>query len=218
LCFSPEASFIAAAAITTVGAVSLHKATDNPTKILACIPLFFGIQQLTEGFVWLSLLYEQFAFLKGVSAAGFIVFAWIIWPTWIPLSMWKIEKNSSRKTILKVFLFFGIVISFILAYALIFRNVRPEILDCSIIYNFEVSKQIHQTFGVLYLIVTVVPTLLSKVSKAWLLGAMNVIAYAGTKLFISDRILSIWCFFAAIASVIVLWIIVDYNKARKLEH
>ncbi|MFT5513697.1 MAG: hypothetical protein ACI8SE_002106 [Bacteroidia bacterium] len=65
---------------------------------------------------------------------------------------------------------------------------------------------------------TVIPTLISKVPKVWLLGVMNVLAYAGTKIFINERILSIWCFFAAITSVIVLWIIEDYNKRKAIEN
>ncbi len=216
MCFSPEASFSAAAIITTVGVVSLSKASSLPYKLLGCIPLFFGIQQLAEGFVWLSLLYERFAFIKDVSASAFIVFAWIVWPIWVPMSMWQIEADVKRKKLIKSFFFVGVFVSLALAYTLVFRNVEAGILDCSIIYNFDVSENIHSTFGVLYLLVTVVPTLLSKVPKTWLLGVMNILAYVGTKLFISDRILSIWCFFAALTSVIVLWIILDEKKRSRV--
>ncbi|MFT5723307.1 MAG: hypothetical protein ACI9JN_000416 [Bacteroidia bacterium] len=96
MCFSPEASFTAAVVITTVGVISLKKATDYPTRILACIPLFFGIQQLSEGFVWLSLLYERFAYLEGISSSGFIVFAWIVWPTWVPYAM-RLRQMQAEK-------------------------------------------------------------------------------------------------------------------------
>ncbi len=58
MCFSPEASFTASAVITTVGIISLKKSQNTESKIMACIPLFFGLQQFAEGVVWLSLLYE----------------------------------------------------------------------------------------------------------------------------------------------------------------
>jgi len=212
MCFSPEASFTAAAVITTVGVVALKKAPSKAYQLFACIPLFFGVQQLMEGVVWLSLLYERFAYLKDFSTAGFIIFAWVVWPFWMPLTIGLIEEDPKRKKILKGLLYVGIGVTLALTYTLMFRNVQAEILDCSIIYNFDVADNIHATFGILYLIVTVAPTLISKVSKVWLLGVMNVLAYVGTKLFISDRILSIWCFFAAITSVIVLWVILERNK------
>ncbi len=212
MCFSPEASFTAAAVITTVGVVALKKAPSKAYQLFACIPLFFGVQQLMEGVVWLSLLYERFAYFKDFSTAGFIIFAWVVWPFWMPLTIGLIEEDPKRKKILKGLLYVGIGVTLALTYTLMFRNVQAEILDCSIIYNFDVADNIHATFGILYLIVTVAPTLISKVSKVWLLGVMNVLAYVGTKLFISDRILSIWCFFAAITSVIVLWVILERNK------
>ena len=215
MCFSPEASFIASAVVTTVGVVSYKKATDFPTKTLALIPLFFGLQQLSEGFVWLSLLYEQFAFLKEASSIGFIIFAWIVWPTFVPYSMWLIEKDIKRKKILRFFIFIGVFVSTMLAYTMIFRNLHAEIQDCSIIYDFDVTKSIHKFFGILYLMVTVLPTLISKVPKVWILGASNILAFVGTKVFISERILSIWCFFAALTSVVVLLIIIDLNKAKQ---
>lgn len=216
MCFSPEASFTASAVITTVGLIALKKAPNRNFKLLAFIPLFFGIQQFSEGFVWLSLLYEKFYFLKSLSTIGFIIFAWVVWPVWVPLSIQGIELDSARKKVIRWFLYLGIFVSGALAYTLIFRDVRAGILDCSIVYNFSVSQDAHMIFGILYLIVTVVPTLLSKVSKVWLLGVMNIVAYAGTKLFISDRILSIWCFFAAITSIIVLWIVLEAKKRAEL--
>ncbi|MFT7591154.1 MAG: hypothetical protein ACI9UJ_001075 [bacterium] len=218
MCFSPEASFTASAVITTIGVISLKRATDNPSKFLAYIPIFFGIQQFAEGFVWLSLLYDSFAHFRGMSTAGFIFFAWVVWPFWIPFAMGKIEQDVARKRILNVFKYIGVLVSLLLAYVVVFENVNSEILDWSIIYNFDVSDGLHKAFGLLYLSITVIPTLISKVPKVWLLGVMNVLAYAGTKIFINERILSIWCFFAAITSVIVLWIIEDYNKRKAIEN
>ena len=209
---SPEASFTASAVINTVGIISFKKSPNTESKVMACIPIFFGIQQFAEGVVWLSLLYDQLSFLRHASTSVFILFAWVVWPFWIPYGMEGIELNKSRKKILKWFKYVGLGLSCTLGYALLFRDVQAAILDCSVIYSFNVSDDIHKTFGVFYLIGIIAPTLISKANKAWLLGAMNLLAYFGTKIFISDRILSIWYFFAAITSIIVYWIILDYNK------
>jgi hypothetical protein len=55
MCFSASASFIAGGALTAVGVVTLKK-TENKKEIpFAAIPLLFGIQQLIEGVIWLTL-------------------------------------------------------------------------------------------------------------------------------------------------------------------
>ena len=55
MCFSPEASFAGGIIISAIGVATVRK-VHNPTQIVfASIPLFFGIQQIAEGFVWITL-------------------------------------------------------------------------------------------------------------------------------------------------------------------
>ena len=54
MCFSATASFISGTALCVIGVATL-KQTKAPAEIpFALIPLLFGIQQLTEGVIWLS--------------------------------------------------------------------------------------------------------------------------------------------------------------------
>ena len=55
MCFSATASFTAGAALTAVGGLTVHKSHGQIELPLALVPLLFGIQQLTEGVLWLSL-------------------------------------------------------------------------------------------------------------------------------------------------------------------
>ena len=54
MCFSATASFISGATLCVIGVATL-KQTKAPAEVpIALIPLLFGIQQLTEGVIWLS--------------------------------------------------------------------------------------------------------------------------------------------------------------------
>jgi hypothetical protein len=78
MCFSPEASFTASAVVTTIGVIAYQKAFNQPTKVLALIPIFFGIQQFCEGFVWLSKLYPSTEHFTAPVSTGFLFFTWVV--------------------------------------------------------------------------------------------------------------------------------------------
>ena len=73
MCFSATASFSAGAVLTGLGAVSLSKASSPREYPFASIPLLFGIQQITEGFVWLSMTHPDYAFLQEGSMWFFLL-------------------------------------------------------------------------------------------------------------------------------------------------
>ncbi len=55
MCFSATASFIAGSALSAGGIVTLRMTARRAEIPFAMIPLLFGVQQLIEGMVWLSL-------------------------------------------------------------------------------------------------------------------------------------------------------------------
>ncbi len=58
MCFSAPASFISGTALSVIGVAAL-KRTESKSEIpFALIPLLFGIQQLTEGVIWLTFSYD----------------------------------------------------------------------------------------------------------------------------------------------------------------
>ena len=55
MCFSATASFAAGTALSAVGGLTLRKSQGKVELPLALVPLLFGVQQFSEGFLWLSL-------------------------------------------------------------------------------------------------------------------------------------------------------------------
>ncbi len=215
MCFSAIASFGAATVITTVGVVAYKKADKKPLRLLALIPVFFGIQQFFEGIVWLSSMYDDWSFLLKFSTYGFIFFAWIIWPIYIPFTLWKIEKNFLRKKIIFAFLPIGFFVVSAFMYVALNYGVSAEIKDCSILYNIAFEYEYSWIVIIMYLTSTTFSPLFSSINKVWVLGILNLITYFVSKIYYHDHLTSVWCFLAAISSLVILWIITSENNSEK---
>lgn len=211
MCFSAEASFGAAVVISTVGVVAYKKAEKSPYRLLAIIPLFFGIQQFSEGIVWLAATTGQFSGFLTLSTYAFIFFAWIIWPIYIPAVLWRLETQALRKKILFSFMLIGFLIGLVLAYILISQGVVAEIKDCSIGYNYGFTYAYGWVLSIFYLATTVGSNLVSSTGKMWILGVINLLTYFISSVYYNEHIISVWCFFAAISSV-VIWLIIHQLK------
>lgn len=55
MCFSAEASFAGGVIISAIGVAVVNKIHKPQQSLFACIPIFFGIQQFTEGMLWISI-------------------------------------------------------------------------------------------------------------------------------------------------------------------
>ena len=127
MCFSAEASFGASIVLGGVGILTIRKVQVRSQILFACIPFIFSFQQFSEGVLWLALHNKGFAFLQPIATYTFLIFAQIVWPTWVPLSILLLEKAVRRKNILYVILGFGILCSVSLTYCFIFYDVHSEI-------------------------------------------------------------------------------------------
>lgn len=59
MCFSPEASFVGGLIISSIGIATIKKVHKPSQIIFASIPLFFGVQQIAEGLLWITLPYPD---------------------------------------------------------------------------------------------------------------------------------------------------------------
>ncbi len=211
MCFSAEASFGASAIISTIGIVSINKSTTIPQKVISCMPLIFGIQQFTEGILWLSLSYPAFSQWNNIATYAFLMFAQVVWPVFLPLSVLLLEKEKIQKNILIALLVSGILFSSYLTYCLIFYKAQASISCYHIRY--EVDYPIRLKFsGIFYFIFTVFPLLLSGIKRLRLLGVVMLLSFFVTKIFYEYYLISVWCFMAAIISSIVLSAIIKLNS------
>lgn len=215
MCFSASASFAAGIILSAIS-VSTIKKVEKPSQIyFASIPLLFCIQQLSEGLLWLALTQSAYALFQNITTYIFLFFAQILWPFWLPFSLFKLEKNSRIKQKMKLFLGMGILVSFYLAYCLISFDVKAEIVGNHIFYNQDYPILFGNYGDLIYIIATTVPPLISSVKHMWTLGVIIFSSYIITMLFYTDYVISVWCFFASIISVAVLYLIMQMKDSSK---
>lgn len=213
MCFSAEASFTASAVISIVGAIAIKRASNTPQKFFALVPLFFAIQQFIEGLLWVVLENPSYSEWKHLLIMLFLVFAWLIWPLYMPLSMALLEKNRFRKKILFGFFGLGLLVASGFIYVMIFHNVTAEVAQYHINYIYDFHPPFGWVFGLFYLIPTIGSLLVSSVKKMWILGGINLASYLASRIFFFSYVISVWCFFGAIASIMIYFIIKENTKA-----
>lgn len=217
MCFSASASFSSGVILSVIGVISLKK-VQQPSQIpFASIPLIFAFQQITEGFVWLSLSDPTYAALQTATTYIFLFIAQIIWPIWVPYSILMLEKKESRKTAGKILLGVGSVVALGLGYCLLTLHVEAKTAGQHISYIQNYPSTPRHIGAILYIIATIVPPFFSPVKKMWSLGAAILISYIITQLFYNDYIVSVWCFFAAVISITVFLVMQEVTKTEVKE-
>lgn len=207
MCFSETASFGAAAILTTIGVFTLKK-VEKPNQVLfASIPLLFAAQQFVEGFVWMSLLHPKYAALEYYATFGFLLFAQVLWPLFVPLSMYNLEMKKPQKNILLIVAFLGIFISIYRLFWLLDVNVTAMIIENHITYKFDTKSEFVKLYNVGYFLTTVLATFISTRKKMKALGIAIFISVIISRVFYYQYFISVWCFMAAIISVFVYFII-----------
>ena len=216
MCFSATASFVTGTALSAVGIVTLNK-TESPTQwMFAGIPLVFGLQQLTEGFVWMSLTDPYYASVKTLSVYTFMAFAQIIWPLWVPLSMLLLEKQGLRKILLSICSVIGLAVSIYLGYCLAVYPVDALVREHHIFYALGYPMDIISKGVALYLLAIIFTPFLSGIKKMWVVGLVTMVSFVAAKLFFAKYLTSVWCMFAAIISLVVWYMMIHLNEHHRL--
>jgi hypothetical protein len=215
MCFSAEASFIGGSALTAIGVLSVRKNREPDQRLFAAMPLVFGIQQIAEGFVWTALKSEQKDLMLKLSAYVFLAAALLIWPTFVPLSARLMETDQRRKPFLSILTALGAATSLSYLAGFFIYEVTVRIDYMHIDYGVNAPQQYLKIAYLAYMVVTLLPFLITSSRRVWMLGAVVVISYAVAAYFYSEYLLSVWCFFAALASAIVWWIVGEDRAAAR---
>ncbi len=200
MCFSATASFTAGGALSAVGGLTVRRSRGRAELPLALIPLLFGIQQLTEGALWLS-LHGDLPILKSWTTYIYSMFSHVLWPIFVPFAILLVETSRRRKTALGVFQVLGIAVGFYLLYFIVRFPVTAHVHGHSIVY---VSRHFY-IVGVLvvYLLATCASGLFSSHRCINVFGVLAfVLAIAAYQMSITTFV-SVWCFYAAVLSLLI---------------
>jgi hypothetical protein len=215
MCFSPEASFTVGGALLPAGIYCTQAAVRKDPRfvLLALVPITFGLQQISEGFVWLGLRQENAALVEHASVI-FLFFAIAFWPCWIPLSLAVAEPRPRQQTVLTLLTVVGLAWLW-LFYPLAIdppKWLTTDVVGHSIRYNvgelpgFALAPRLVWRLG--YLLMIVVPLAVGRIDPggnrwASLTGGLIVaVLFAIAYGVYWQAFLSVWCFFAAVVSLL----------------
>ncbi len=215
MCFSATGSFGVATVIAGIGAVAIHQEKAPSHRMLALVPLLFAAQQVAEGVVWMTIGHPAQAGLQGIAVALFLTFALVAWPMWVPISLFVAEKNPRRKRVLSVFAWMGVVVGVYAAVLLIRGQPTAHVAGHSIAYSYveRGPALVLALYLPGYVLPTVVPFFISTISRAKIMGTVLILSLLATFMIERQALTSVWCFFAAILSVL---IVLSISKDHRL--
>ena len=223
MCFSASASFTASAVLIPLGLYSTHLARRNQREgyvPLAMTPLFFGIQQLVEGLVWTGIDNGKAEPLTSLASLGFLFFAYTFWMIWIPWSAWALARAQESRGLQQRLRWVAIVatvlgIAFYLPVLFNPPAVQPAVHSTgrlvydisnlhSAIHNFVNTEPVGE---LVYWGFIVLPLIALRDKAVKLFGVLIFVSIFLTWFTYSRTFNSVWCFYCAILSIMVIWIV-----------
>lgn len=201
MCFSATASLVAAGSLGLAGKETLKKVKEKSDLPFASIPMIFAVQQGVEGLVWISLTNPLLNGLSGLLSFAFTMFAYVLWPIYVPITMLLMEHDRTRRRILKVLACMGFIAGTYLFYTMVSRGVTSQIIGGSISYS-SYSAYPLPIFA-MYFAATCLSCLVSSHKMVNLFGITLFASCFFTYQCYTSTFYSVWCFFAALLSFIV---------------
>lgn len=199
MCFSATASFVAGTSLSVIGVATL-KHVERKTEIpFAMIPLLFGIQQLTEGVLWLTFANDA-PLLQQMMTYVYSGFSHVFWPIYVPFAIGVLEAVRWRKKVLAGFEVAGLAAGLYLLYFIVTRPVIAQVVSRHIEYispHFYVAPVI-----VLYVAATCVSAFFSSHRFVNLFGVLSLASFIAAYAIYAHALVSVWCFFAALLSIL----------------
>lgn len=202
MCFSATASFVTAGVTGVIGVVALSRVTERRQLPFAATPMLFAVQQGVEGLLWLGLPLAP----GGATSTGltfvYLLFAQVFWPVYAPVAVLLIEPHERRRQLMLLCLAAGLGVGAYMLWGILTRPFGAILLDDHIVY---VTDHRHSdAIAVFYFAATSLPLIVSSQRAVVALGGVILLGSAVAYAVYWQAFVSVWCFFAAAASVVIL--------------
>lgn len=215
MCFSAQASIVSSIVLVGIGIASAKKAYPHKSLYpFALLPIFFGIQQAFEWLVWTGFDQNNSDYIY-YGSLGFLFFGLIFWPFWMPYSVYHLEHKPRRKKVLKWFIAIGLICSATILW-LGCCSFTTLISQMHLEYSIPGLDNHAYILTALYTLATIVPYFIATYHLLWIFGLGLFFSFIASVTMFAGTIISIWCFFAALLSVLI-WVIVR-NLVRIYYH
>lgn len=226
MCFSASVSYSAAAVLVTTGVYAVQQARrlHPPYRMWALVPVFFGLQQAFEGRVWQELDAGN-ASAAVPYALGFHFFSHFLWLWWLPLCSYLVEPGQTskpgsleklgklRKRVIGGGAIFGAFAGTLVYSVMVFHPewMSVAVREHSITYDFSFPyrSSIHLpiTPAALYALTILVPLFFSSHRLIRIFGGLVALSMVLASAAYGYAYVSVWCFFAAVLSLYLVYMI-----------
>ncbi len=202
MCFSATANFVGSGVLGAIGVVTLTKVKHRRELLFAALPTFFAVHQFIEGFVWLGLDGRLSPAVTHNMGAAFVLYAQGLLPFLMPLSILLFEPDMKSRRRMMPFLAVGTGTTLYMLWALIAYPLHISVVGNSIVYINDGTN--NTVLAVLYVIATCGSLLFSKERPMVIFGVANLAILLTVMAVKRYAFTSLWCAYAAVASVIIL--------------
>lgn len=216
MCFSATANFVGSGVLATIGIATLTRVKHRRELLFAALPTLFAIHQFIEGFVWLGLdgvLSLQTAHNMG---AAFVLYAQGLLPLLLPLGVLLFEPDVRSRRRMLPFVLIGGGTTLYMLWGLAAYPLQISVQENSIVYINQATN--HTTLAALYVIATCGSLFLSRVRDMVVFGTANLIILLVVMAVKRYAFTSVWCAYAAAASVIILAYFWRSNGERPFQY
>jgi len=202
VCFSATANFVGSGILGAVGVVTLTKVKHRRELLFAALPTLFAVHQFIEGFVWLGLDGILSPVVAHDMGAAFMLYAQGLLPFLLPLSVFLFEPTAKSRHRMLPFLVLGGATTLYILWALTAYPLQLYVRGNSIVYINQATN--NTAVALLYVIATCGSLFFSKIKMMVIFGAANLVILLVVMEFKRYAFTSLWCAYAAVASVIIL--------------
>ena len=182
--------------------MTLTKVKHRREILFAALPTLFAVHQFIEGFVWLGLDGILSPAVAHAMGAAFMLYAQGLLPFLLPLSVLLFEADAKSRRRMLPFLALGGATTLYILWALTAYPLQVYVRANSIVYINQATNNI--AVAVLYVIATCGSLFFSKVRAMVIFGVANLVILLLVMEYKRYAFTSLWCAYAAAASVIIL--------------
>lgn len=179
---------------------------------MAMIPLLFAFQQAIEGLQWLV---PHPGVASQALIYAYLFFAFLLWPVYLPLAVYQLERRGRRKRLLEWLVAIGITVALLLLGLLFVVPATVIVSGDPIIYTVPVPPMLYYVGTFFYSVAVVGSLLISSRKPIPLFGVLVLLTEVASLIFFPRGFISIWCFFAAISSIFVVLCFYYWSQARQ---
>ena len=190
------------AVLGTVGVVTLTRVKHRREVLFAALPTLFAIHQFIEGFVWLGLDGILSPVVAHDMGAAFMLYAQGLLPFLLPFSVWLFEPNRKSRRRMLPFVMVGGATTLYILWALTAYPLQLYVRGNSIVYINQATNNTAVAF--VYVVATCGSLFFSKIKMMVVFGAANLAILLVVMEVKRYAFTSLWCAYAAVASVIIL--------------